>query len=282
MPNDSKRINGPDATVPYSIYTNLNSESSELLIKNQLQFRVDKRKHNEFRKMFIRIGVVSQAKGSAYVEMGQTRVICSVFDPREIPNKAQYSTQGELFCEFKFAPFASCKRKGHQQDAEEKEYSLIMQRALEPAVCRHEFPNFQVDIYALVLDNDGSALSTAIMAASLALANASVPMFGIVTAVTVVIYDDLFIIDPTYKEEALCLKTIKKLKPVNHGIIMQAMLSQHDQISEFFLTGSMDINFVNSSIDILSKTSNEIYPVLQEALRKSILKMIKKKNQQEK
>jgi exosome complex component MTR3 len=86
--------------------------------------------------LVIKIGVVSQAKGSAYIEMGQTKVICSAFDPREIPNKANYSTQGELFCEFKFATFASHKRKGHQQAAEEKEYSLIMQRALEPAVCR--------------------------------------------------------------------------------------------------------------------------------------------------
>lgn len=70
------------------------------------------------------------------MEIGETKVICSVFDPREIPNKTEYTLQGELFCEFKFASFSSTKRKGHQQGAEEKEYSLIMQRALEPAVCR--------------------------------------------------------------------------------------------------------------------------------------------------
>lgn len=53
-------------------------------------------------------------------------------------------------------------------------------------IFQHEFPNFQVDVYALVLDNGGSALGAAIMAASLALANANVPMFGIVTTVTAV------------------------------------------------------------------------------------------------
>ena len=68
--------------------------------------------------------------------MGQTKVICSVFDPREIPNKNNYSVQGELFCEFKYATFSTAKRKIHQQDSEEKEYSFVMQRALEPAVCR--------------------------------------------------------------------------------------------------------------------------------------------------
>lgn len=51
---------------------------------------------------------------------------------------------------------------------------------------QQEFPNFQVDVYATVLDNGGSALAAAIMAASLALANAGVPMFGLVTAATVV------------------------------------------------------------------------------------------------
>lgn len=83
----------------------------------------------------LKTGIISQAKGSAYIEMGNTKVICSVFDPREVPNKTGYCVQGELFCEFKFAPFSHHKRKMHQQDAEEKEYSLILQRALEPAVC---------------------------------------------------------------------------------------------------------------------------------------------------
>lgn len=84
----------------------------------------------------MKTGVVSQAKGSAYIEVGTTKVVCSVFDPREIPNKNDYSSQGELFCEFKYAPFSCAKRKIHQQDSEEKEFSLVMQRSLEPAVCR--------------------------------------------------------------------------------------------------------------------------------------------------
>ncbi|CAK9814586.1 Exosome complex component MTR3 [Anthophora quadrimaculata] len=67
--------------------------------------------------------------------MGNTKVVCSVFDPREVPNKSGYCVQGEIYCEFKFAPFSCQKRKIHQQNAEEKQYSLILQRALEPSVC---------------------------------------------------------------------------------------------------------------------------------------------------
>lgn len=90
-------------------------------------------------KLFISViktGVVSQAKGSAYIELGKTKVVCSVFDPRDIPNKSGYSLHGNLYCEFKFASFSCDKRRIHQQDAEEKEFSLIMQRSLEPSVCR--------------------------------------------------------------------------------------------------------------------------------------------------
>lgn len=115
---------------------------------------------------------MSQAKGSAYIELGKTKIIVSVFDPREIPNRTDYSLKGEIYCEFKFAPFSCRKRRLHMQDSEEKQYSAVMKQALESTVCKHEFPNFQVDICALVLHDDGSCLSGAITAAGLALSEA--------------------------------------------------------------------------------------------------------------
>ena len=88
------------------------------------------------RFVVMRTGVLSCAKGSAYVEYQNTKVICSVFDPREIPNKSEYSINGELYCEFKFGPFSTPKRRGFVRDAEEREYSVYLRRALEPAVMR--------------------------------------------------------------------------------------------------------------------------------------------------
>jgi hypothetical protein len=51
MSINQKRINGPDVTTPYSIYLNLNSNSTKSSIKNELQTRDDNRKHYDFRKM---------------------------------------------------------------------------------------------------------------------------------------------------------------------------------------------------------------------------------------
>lgn len=37
--------------------------------------------------LVLKLNVISKAKGSAYIEMGNTKVIVSVFDPREVANK---------------------------------------------------------------------------------------------------------------------------------------------------------------------------------------------------
>jgi len=276
MPFDQKRINGPDASTPYDIY--IHSEVKDDGIQLKAPKRHDGRSNNELRNIFVKTGIISKAKGSAYIELGDTKVICSVFDPREVPNKIGYCVQGELFCEFKFAPFSHRKRKLHQQDAEEKEYSLILQRALEPAVCLQEFPNFQVDIYAVVLDNGGSALAAAIMAASLALANAGVPMFGLVTASTVGICDQTYLVDPTDTEETFCSTKIAPGTADNHGIIVQAALAQHGQISEMFLIGSIDTDTIERSMNLLSDLHKDICPILEQNLVKTVFKSFRPGN----
>ncbi|XP_047370509.1 exosome complex component MTR3-like [Vespa velutina] len=278
MPIDHKRINGPEVSVPYNIYINSNCE--EKYTKNNISERKDGRAHNERREIFLKTGIISQAKGSAYIEMGDTKVVCSVFDPREIHNKNDYCTHGELFCEFKFAPFSCKKRKIHQQDANEKEYSLILKRALEPAVCLHEFPNFQVDVYTTVLDNDGSSLAAAITVASLALANAGVPMFGLVTASTVAIYDDILLLDPTDTEELYCSKN--SLISGNHGIMVQASLPQLEQISEFFLVGNLNMEHITNAIEVIKQANKDICPLLQQCLVKSVFKVFKEKERKKK
>ncbi|KAF7417907.1 hypothetical protein HZH68_000560 [Vespula germanica] len=278
MPIDHKRINGPEVSVPYIMY--INAKCEEKYGRNFISKRKDGRAHNERREIFLKTGIISQAKGSAYIEMGDTKVVCSVFDPREIHNKNDYSTHGELFCEFKFAPFSCEKRKMHQQDTKEKEYSLILKRALEPAVCLHEFPNFQVDVYTTVLDNNGSSLAAAITVASLALANAGVPMFGLVTASTVAIYDDVLCLDPTCAEELNCNNN--SISCENRGIIIQASLPQLEQISEFFLVGNLSMKHITNAIEIIKQANKDICPLLQQCLVKSVFKVFKETERKKK
>lgn len=52
---------------------------------------------------------------------------------------------------------------------------------------QHEFPNFQVDVHVLVLQDDGCSLAAAITCSGLALADAAVPMYDVVVGATKVV-----------------------------------------------------------------------------------------------
>ena len=83
-------------------------------------------------------GIISKAQGSAYIEQGQTKAICAVYGPREIPRKSDFSMKGILNCFFERTPFARKKRRapGPQgQDGEEDEVSKNLSEALEATVC---------------------------------------------------------------------------------------------------------------------------------------------------
>ena len=68
--------------------------------KNISDQRQDGRLIDEHRPIFMRTGVISQARGSAYVEQGQTKVMCGVYGPREIPRRSDFSMNGVLSCRY--------------------------------------------------------------------------------------------------------------------------------------------------------------------------------------
>jgi exosome complex component RRP41 len=47
-------------------------------------FRIDGRRPNELRKIQCKLGVFSQADGSAYIEHGNTKVLAAVYGPHEV------------------------------------------------------------------------------------------------------------------------------------------------------------------------------------------------------
>ncbi|KAJ1526757.1 hypothetical protein ONE63_008333 [Megalurothrips usitatus] len=277
MPVDNRRIQGPEVSFPYCLFQQSDGRNkTNSNPSNLLTVRKDGRALLDHRKIYMKTGVVSQAKGSAYVELSNTKVICSVFDPREIPNRVEYSQHGELYCVLKYAPFSCKTRRAHQQDSEEKELSLNLKRALEPAVCRHEFPNFQVDIYVLVLENDGGCLAAAITCAGLALADAHVPMYDLVTAASLGVTGDTMVMDPIEEEERLCSQDVKEGQ--NHGLVTVALMGAHTQITQVWQTGSMTSTCVSDALSRLIQLCEETYPIAQRCLVKSVVNTISKKS----
>ncbi|XP_049880173.1 exosome complex component MTR3-like isoform X2 [Pectinophora gossypiella] len=269
MPLDYRRFNGPEDSIPYKRFTKdylktYDELYSDLVGENEL--RKDGRAMDESRSMFARTDMVSQAKGSSYVELKKTKVVCSVFDPREIPHQNEFSQLGQIFCEVKFAPF-SCprQRRPHAPDAEEKALSVALRQALEPAVCRHLFPNYQIDVFVYILEHDGACLAAAINAAGLALADAAVPMYDIITACSIAIIGDRMFTDPTESEENIATMS-PPTEGKNHGVITMSMLSELKQISDFIQIGSMDVECVTKAMEVLEKECEKIVPNMQRIL----------------
>ncbi|XP_020604974.1 exosome complex component MTR3-like [Orbicella faveolata] len=88
MPVDSRRIAGPEETQP--VVSGIEKCFENPLTSNE-GLRKDGRKVDELRPIFLRSGVVSQARGSAYIEMQKTKVTCAVYGPRESQRQHEFS-----------------------------------------------------------------------------------------------------------------------------------------------------------------------------------------------
>ncbi|KAL4190259.1 hypothetical protein AMTRI_Chr07g23780 [Amborella trichopoda] len=185
--------------------------------------RSDGRHFHECRLAFLRTGAVNAASGSAYAEFGNTKVIVSVFGPRESKKAMMYSDTGRLNCSVSFTTFSTPIRG---QGSEHKEFSSMLHKALEGAIMLETFPKTTVDVFALVLESGGSELPVIISCASLALADAGIAMFDLVTSVSVSCFKDDLVIDPVFEEESC-----------QDGSLMIVCMPLRNEVTQLTVTG---------------------------------------------
>jgi exosome complex component MTR3 len=143
--------------------------------------------------ILLKLDCISEASGSSYVEIGNTKILCSVYGPRELARKDDYDFKiCNLNCEFRFASF-SCfmQRRGtlnqRDQTMDERNYSSIIEDALKSSILLHKYPKSKIDLYILCIQNDINSkniLTACIIGSSLALANASIELYDLVAAYT--------------------------------------------------------------------------------------------------
>lgn len=262
MPVDKKRITGPEETQSPILFQK--EDKSSLTLLDDDGKRRDAREANDCRSIFMKAGVVSQAQGSAYIEMGNTKVICAVYGPREVLRREDFSMTGILKCDFKFATFSCPVRRKFQPDNQEKEFALIIEEALSPAICLHKFPKSQVDINIKVLENDGSALAASIIASSVAVADAAIEMYDIVTACSLRLSEDIVLMDPTYHEEV----TLMGLD--NNSTLTMGLLPSINQTSAMLQRGHVNCERLLKAIQVCTEGCQKIYPIVHESIRRSV------------
>lgn len=145
--------------------------------------RLDGRGFDEIRKISMKIGVLKRASGSAYIEWGKNKVLAAVYGPRELhPKFLQNPTRALLRCTYNLAPFSVDDRKKPGPDRRSVEISKVTAEALESVVMVERYPNTVVDVFIEVLQADAGTRCVGLSAASLALADAGIPMKDLVAA----------------------------------------------------------------------------------------------------
>jgi len=148
--------------------------------------RIDGRKLDELRPIRIEVGTLHNADGSAFVEWGQNKVMAAVYGPREVhPRHLQQNNKAVIQCKYNMAAFAVDERKRPGLDRRSQEISKVIGEAFESVVFAEEYPRTSIDIYIEVLQANAGTRCAGLVAASMALADAGIPMVDLLPAVAV-------------------------------------------------------------------------------------------------
>jgi len=146
--------------------------------------RLDGRKFDELRPLRIEANVLNRADGSAYIEWGNNKVLAAVYGPREVhPRHLQNAARAIVQAKYNMAAFSVSERKRPGPDRRSQEITKVISEAFTNVVFVDQFPRTTIDCYMEVLQADAGTRCAAMTAASVALADAGIPMRDFLVAV---------------------------------------------------------------------------------------------------
>jgi len=145
--------------------------------------RADGRKLDQLRPIKLEVGILDKADGSAYIEQGKNKILVAVYGPREAhPKHIALPDRAVIRCRYHMAPFSVDERKNPAPSRREHELSKVIRESLEPVVLTDLYPRTVIDLFVEILQSDGGSRCAGITGASLALADAGIPMRELVAA----------------------------------------------------------------------------------------------------
>lgn len=220
--------------------------------------REDGRKPDEMRELEIKAGVIREANGSAMVKLGKTTAVAAVYGPREThPRHLAEPDRAILRCFYNMAPFSTKERVRPGRSRRSTEISKVTREALEPALFLNEYPRASIEVYIEILQADAGTRTAGINAASVALADAGVPMRDLVTSIAAGRLEGKPALDLSGEEEEETDCDI----PV-------AYMPREKKITLLQMDGDIAQKDLKEIMDLALKACEEIYIKQKEALRK--------------
>ncbi|MCD1296145.1 exosome complex exonuclease Rrp41 [Methanocella sp. CWC-04] len=175
------------------------SKPEKLIIDGK---RLDGRGAQDLRPIKFKAGVLKRADGSCYLEFGGNKVIAAVYGPREVhPRHLQDASRAIVRYRYNMAPFSVEERKRPGPDRRSIEISKVSRESLECVILQEMYPRSAIDIFVEILQADAGTRVAGINAASVALADAGIPMKCLVSACAVGKVDDTLVLDLNKDED---------------------------------------------------------------------------------
>eukprot|EP00033_Pygsuia_biforma_P001576 GCRY01001775.1.p1 GENE.GCRY01001775.1~~GCRY01001775.1.p1 ORF type:complete len:241 (+),score=6.53 GCRY01001775.1:163-885(+) len=220
--------------------------------------RNDGRRVGELRKTQARMGLFHRTDGSAYLEIGNTKVLAAVYGPREVSQRShRISDRCFLNCEYSVATFSTGeRRKRSKGDKRSNEVSSFLKDTFDQIIMTELFPRTQIDIFVQVIQADGGELAACVNAAMLAVADAGIPVKDVVSACHVGLLSQQAVLDMNYLEECapgpnLCVSAF----------------SRENQIISLQQTRKMPSDTLSPLLELSLKGCSMMYDFLAQAMQ---------------
>jgi len=218
--------------------------------------RLDGRKLDEPRSVKMVAGPLKRADGSAFVEWGKNKALASIYGPGEThPRHLQESDRAILQVRYNMASFSVEDRKRPGPDRRSAEISKVTKEALEPAVFLAEYPRSSIEINIEILQADAGTRCTGINAASLALADAGIPMRDLVVALAFGKIDG-----------EVCLDLNKDEDNYGEADVPVAVMPRKKLISLLQMDGDLSRDEFNKGLDMVMDSVDRIHQIQRDAL----------------
>ncbi|XP_063696335.1 exosome complex component RRP41 [Culicoides brevitarsis] len=234
--------------------------SKELLSDQGL--RLDGRRANELRRVRCRLGVFSQPDGSAYLEMGNTKVLAAVYGPHQA-KKANHD-EVVVNCQYSMATFSTGERKTRPRgDRKSQEMTIHLQETLSAAIMTDLYPRSQIDVFIEVLQSDGGNYCASINAATLALIDAGICLKEYVCACTASLAND-----------DVALMDVSNVEEVSGGpVLTVATLPKSGKIAFMEMSQRFHLDCLPKVLECATKGAKELYEILDKAVRDHLVEV---------
>src|SRR5262244_417557 len=220
-------------------------------------FRSDNRAAEQMRPVNITPDFVSTAEGSALIEIGNTRVICTASVEETVPSFLKGSGKGWITAEYSLLPRSTLTRTPREAargriSGRTHEIQRLIGRALRAVIDLEELGERTITLDCDVIQADGGTRTASITGAFVALGLAleklvqagtltSVPLRDFVGAISVGIVDGEVLLDLNYEEDSRADVDMNFVMTAGNKIVELQATAEHQVFDDVQLAKMMSL-----------------------------------------